>query len=127
VFNFNVLRVGGDTWFDSILLEMAGFGVVARIRVKNYLMKSMGRLCKSAVFCAHRTIYKCRFVRYGRGPDVNPVAENLSLNDAVQQLLAQLQCHQRLQAQAQYPKIRFYLPSPQPSLPAIGGTGATMA
>jgi hypothetical protein len=41
VFNFNELRVGGDTWFDSVLREMAGIDAIAGMRAKIYLMKSM--------------------------------------------------------------------------------------
>lgn len=50
VFSFNGLQVGGDTWFDSVLREMAGFGAVAGMRAQNYLGKSMGRLWDRGVF-----------------------------------------------------------------------------
>tara|TARA_R110002096_G_scaffold327245_8_gene521206 strand:+ start:493 stop:693 length:201 start_codon:yes stop_codon:yes gene_type:complete len=52
MFNFNWLRGGGVTWFDSVLPEMAGMGAIAEKRAQNYLMKSMVTKTDRAVLSA---------------------------------------------------------------------------
>ncbi len=52
LFNLTGLRVGGDTWFASVLPELAGFGAIAEKPALNYLMKSTAIKTDRAVFSA---------------------------------------------------------------------------